>query len=149
MNFNTRAGFDELCSIPIYEIWFQATGSGVAATAFMASMTVAAFITSIGSVQTGSRLTWSLARDDAMVLSKAIKRTNIQLGVPVWALLFNAFWLFVIGCVYLVSSSGESLFIRSRHVLRKFCTHSLKHSTNLLEQPCLQSSSPLLSQRLS
>ena len=24
-------------------------------------------------------------------------------NVPVWALLFNAFWLFIIGCVYLAS----------------------------------------------
>lgn len=70
-------------------------------------MTVAAFIASIGSVQTGSRLTWSFARDDAIILSQYIKRTNDKLGVPVWALLFNAFWLLVIGCVYLVSSTGK------------------------------------------
>jgi len=149
MNINTRARFDKTYSVPIYEIWFQATGSGAAATTFMASMTVAAFIASTGSVQTSSRLTWSFARDDAMVLSSFIKRTNDKLGVPVWALLFNAFWLSIIGCVYLASSSGESLFIRSFHVPKKFCAHSLKHSTYSLEQPCLQNSSPLLSQRLS
>ena len=73
----------------------------------MVAMTVAAFIASIGSVQTSSRLIWSFARDDAMVLSSYIKRTNDRLGVPIWALLFNAFWLFCLGCVYLVSSSGE------------------------------------------
>ena len=109
LHINIRARPDQLCSVPVYEIWFQATGSGAAATTFMASMTVAAFIASIGSVQTSSRLTWSFARDDAMILSRLIKRTNDKLGVPVWALLFNAFWLFIIGCVYLASSSGESL----------------------------------------
>lgn len=41
-------------------------------------------------------------------------------NVPVWALLFNAFWLFIIGCVYLASSSGKSLFIRSFRVPRSF-----------------------------
>lgn len=118
MNFNTRAGFDALCSEPIYEIWFQATGSGVAATTFKAAMTVAAFIASIGSVQASSRLTWSLARDDAIVLSSFIKRTNDKLGVPVWALLFSAFWLTIIGFVYLVSSSGESLSIKPFRIPR-------------------------------
>jgi len=80
----------------------------VATTAFMAAMTVAAFIASIGSVQASSRLTWSFARDDAIVLSKYLKRTNDKLGVPVWALLFNALWLFVIGCVQFVSTAGKS-----------------------------------------
>ena len=86
----------------------------------MASMAVAAFIASIWNVQTSARLTWSFARDDAMVLSSFIKRTNDELGVPVWALLFNAFWLFIIGCVYLASSSGKSLLIRSFRVPRSF-----------------------------
>ena len=97
---------DEDRSVPIYEFWFQATRSGAAATTFMALMTAAAFIASIGSVQSSSRLTWSFARDDATIFSSYIKLTNDKFGCPVWALLFNAFWLFVLGCVYLVSSSG-------------------------------------------
>lgn len=112
LNLNTRAWSDEFFfSVPIYEIWFQATGSGAAATTFMACMTVAAFLASIGSVQTSSCLTWSLARDDAMILASFIQLTNKQLGVPVWALLFNALNLVLIGCIYLASSSGESLLL--------------------------------------
>ena len=105
-------------SVPIYEFWFQATGSGAAATTFMASMTAAAFIASIGSVQSSSRLTWSFARDDAMIFSSYIKLSSEKFGCPVWALLFNAFWLFVLGCVYLVSSSGRflSLFANSHRL---------------------------------
>ncbi len=94
-------------SVPIYEIWHQATRSGVAATTFMASMTVVAFIAAIGSVQASSRLTWSFARDDAILLSKYLKITNDRLGVPVWALLFNAAWVFIIGCVQFVSTAGK------------------------------------------
>lgn len=73
------------------------------------SMTAVAFVASIGSVRTDSRLTWSLARDDAMPLSRWLKRTNDDIGVSVWALLFNGFWLSIGGCVHLVSSSGEPL----------------------------------------
>lgn len=41
-----------------------------------------------------------------MILAKYIKLTNDHLGVPVWALVFNAFWLLVLGCIYMVSTSG-------------------------------------------
>ena len=102
-------------SVPIYEFWFQATRSGAAATTFMASMTAAAFIASIGSVQSSSRLTWSFARDDATIFSSYIKLSSKKFGCPVWALLFNAFWLFVLGCVYLVSSSGRFFFPSSQN----------------------------------
>ncbi|KAL9010803.1 MAG: hypothetical protein Q9173_004295 [Seirophora scorigena] len=40
-----------------------------------------------------------------------IKLTNDHLGVPVWALAFNAFWLLILGCIYMVSTSGFLLFI--------------------------------------
>ena len=73
----------------------------------MASMTLAGFVAAIGSVQTSSRLTWSFARDDALVFSQQLKIIDPKLGVLLWALLFNAFWLFVIGCVYLASSYGK------------------------------------------
>lgn len=132
LSLNTRAWPDEFFfSVPIYEIWFQAKGSGAAATTFMACMTVAAFLAPTGSVQTSSRLTWSLARDDAMILSNFIKLTNDKLGVPVWALLFNASWLVLIGCIYLASSSGESLLLlRSSPVKPKsFVLIPRKHST--------------------
>ncbi|KAL8756012.1 MAG: hypothetical protein Q9184_004634 [Pyrenodesmia sp. 2 TL-2023] len=99
--------------VPIYEVWLQATGSRTAATAFMASMTAAAFIACIGSVQTGSRLTWSFARDDAMILAKYIKLIHDHLGVPAWALAFNAFWLLVLGCVYMVSTSAFNVVVGS------------------------------------
>ena len=96
--------------VPIYEVWFQATGSGAAATVFMAMMLLALFITSIGSVQSGSRLTWSFAQDDAIFLSAHVKRTHDRLGIPGWAILFNGFWLSVLGCVHLISSSGEQSY---------------------------------------
>lgn len=98
---------NHLGRVPIYEVWFQATESGAAATVFMAMMLTALFVTSIGSAQSGSRLTWSFARDDAMILSKYVKRTSARYGVPIWSLIFNGVWLSIVGCVHLISSSGE------------------------------------------
>ena len=59
-----------------------------------------------GAQQTASRLTWSFARDNALIFSDYIGRIDPQLGVPVWALVFNAFVVFVLGCVFLGSSTG-------------------------------------------
>lgn len=102
---------DELSRVPIYEVWFQATGSGTAATIFMAMMLLALFVTSIGSVQRASRLTWFFARDDAIVFSTYVKLRSDRFGVPAWSLLFNGVWLAVVGFIHLVSSSGGSLII--------------------------------------
>lgn len=60
--------------------------------------------------QTASRLTWALARDDALVYSDKIKQLDKKFKVPIWALVFNSVWGFVIGCVYLGSSTGMSSF---------------------------------------
>ena len=94
--------------VPIYEIWFQATGSGVAATVFMAMLLAALFITSIGSFRSGGlRLTWSFAWDDTIVFPTNVKKTYDSLGVSGWALLFNGVRLGVLGC------SPSGFFVRS------------------------------------
>ena len=41
-----------------------------------------------------------------MIFSRFLKRLDSKLDVPVWALLFNAAWVFVLGCVYLGSSTA-------------------------------------------
>ena len=62
------------------------------------------------SQQTASRLTWSFARDDALILSSKIGKLNRGLGVPVWGLIFNSVVVFIIGCVYLGSTTGNPPF---------------------------------------
>lgn len=93
-------------SIPLYEIIAQATRSKAATTVFMALMTSVAFLTLIGSVLAASKITWSLARDEALILSKFVKKIDRKQGVPVLALCFNALWIGIIGCIYLGSSTG-------------------------------------------
>lgn len=93
-------------SVPIFEIWHQAVKSASGAT----FMTVILLLTGVFALnatqQTASRLTWSFARDRALVFSDQIGHVHPSLGVPVWALLFNAFIVFVIGCIYLGSTTA-------------------------------------------
>lgn len=71
-----------------------------------------------GAHQTASRLTWSFARDNAMVGSRWLKRINSSQEVPIFALLFNFVIMFVIGCIYLGSTSAFNAFIGTGLILQ-------------------------------
>ena len=107
-----------LDSVPIYEIWYQATRSPVASTVFILLVVLAATFALVGAQQTGSRLTWSFARDHALMGSRWLGRMHPTFEVPVWSLLFNYAIMFIIGCIYLGSSSAFNAFIGTGLVLQ-------------------------------
>ncbi|KAJ5103105.1 hypothetical protein N7532_003634 [Penicillium argentinense] len=109
--------------VPIYEIWLQATQSGACATVFITLLALIACFSLNGCQQTSSRLTWAFARDDALFLSKYFGRIHSQLKVPVNALLANAAVIFIIGCIYLASSTAFNALIGTGLVLQQvsFC----------------------------
>ncbi|KAB8261427.1 amino acid/polyamine transporter I [Aspergillus pseudonomiae] len=104
--------------VPIYEMWYQATRSPSAATVFVCLLVLAAIFALTGAQQTASRLTWSLARDRALIGSQWIGELHDSLEVPVWALVFNYAVMFLIGCIYLGSSSAFNAFIGTGLVLQ-------------------------------
>ncbi|KAJ5141214.1 hypothetical protein N7526_002209 [Penicillium atrosanguineum] len=104
--------------VPIFEMWYQATRSDVAATVFVVVLCCAAVFALIGAQQTASRLTWSLARDRAIIGSKWLSEIHPKFEVPVWGLIFNFVIMFIIGCIYLGSSSAFNAFIGSGLVLQ-------------------------------
>ncbi|RFU77501.1 choline transport [Trichoderma arundinaceum] len=57
-------------------------------------------------LQTASRLTWSMAKDNALIFSNILEKVHPSLDVPVSSLLFNAGVLALCGCIYLASSTG-------------------------------------------
>lgn len=105
--------------VPIYEIWYQATRSSTAATIFLCCILLGAFFAINGSQQTASRLTWSFARDNGIICSQYIGTVHSSLHVPVWALLFNAFVVFLIGCIYLASSTAFNALIGTGLLLQQ------------------------------
>ncbi|KAK6207120.1 hypothetical protein LQW54_007437 [Pestalotiopsis sp. IQ-011] len=97
--------------IPIYELWYQATSSRIAATFFLCLLLLAVIFALNGAHQTASRLTWSFARDSACWGDFLIRRMHPDLEVPVYALLANFGIMFVVGCVYLGSTSAFNAII--------------------------------------
>ncbi|RAH40588.1 putative choline transporter [Aspergillus brunneoviolaceus CBS 621.78] len=104
--------------VPIYEVWYQATHSKAAATTFIILLSLAAAFALIGAQETAARLTWSLARDNTLYGSSQIKKMHPSLDVPAWALVFNFSVMFIIGCIYLGSSSAFNAFIATGLVLQ-------------------------------
>ncbi|PYI16088.1 putative choline transporter [Aspergillus violaceofuscus CBS 115571] len=104
--------------VPIYEVWYQATHSKAAATTFIILLSLAAVFALIGAQETASRLTWSLARDNTLFGSTQMRQMHPTLDVPAWALAFNFSVMFIIGCIYLGSSSAFNAFIATGLVLQ-------------------------------
>lgn len=105
-------------SVPVYEIWRQATRSDVAATVFLLLLLLAAFFALNATHQTASRLTWSFARDDAIFGSRWLGKINEKQQVPIAALIFNFAIMFIIGCIYLGSTSAFNAFIGTGLILQ-------------------------------
>ncbi len=104
--------------LPIFEIWLQAT-NGKAAVAFCIIVIFLAIFGVNAIMQTASRLTWSFARDDALIFSKFLNRVNPSLGVPIYALLFNQLIVMIIGCIYLGSTTAFAAIVGSQVVLQQ------------------------------
>lgn len=84
----------------------------------MVPLFFAASFALIGAQEAASRLTWSLARDHALFGSKWLSKVNPTLEVPVCGLLFNFSIMFIIGCIYLGSSTAFSAFIGTGLILQ-------------------------------
>ncbi|EMD96775.1 hypothetical protein COCC4DRAFT_62273 [Bipolaris maydis ATCC 48331] len=108
----TKTGF------PVFELWRQAMDSEAAATAFLVFTHATGYIAVAGCQQTASRLTWSFARDSGLVASSKIARIDGRWQVPVWALYVNGVMTFLIGCVYLGSSTAFNAFIGTGLILQ-------------------------------
>lgn len=104
--------------MPIYDIWKQTTKSPTAATVFLVALLMIILFVIVAMQQTAGCLTWSLARDDALLFSKKLGLMHDRLGVPVWALVTNSCLVFLAGCVYLISSTAFSALINSSIILQ-------------------------------
>lgn len=105
--------------MPILEIWSQATGSSAAATVFVVTLSVCGCFACAAALQTASRLTWSFARDDAIIFSSFLSKIHPRFGVPVNALLVNSALVFVLGCVFLGSSTAFNALVATGLILQQ------------------------------
>jgi choline transport protein len=107
----------DVYSMPIYELWRQATNSGAAATAFLVALLTIVFFVINAVQQTSSHLIWAFGRDNGLVCSRHLAKMHLTLSVPVWSLLANAGVVFIAGCIYLASTAAFNALINTTIIL--------------------------------
>ncbi|CAF3479992.1 hypothetical protein SNK03_007566 [Fusarium graminearum] len=105
-------------TMPIYELWRQATGNNTAATVFDVMLHIITLFAVTAVQQTASRMTWAFARDGGLPGSSYLAVVNSKHQVPVWALVANSVVIFICGCIYLGSGAAFSAVIGSSLVLQ-------------------------------
>jgi len=110
--FNTNVGY-----FPTAEIYRQATGSTTGAIGLIAVLFLATFPTLIGTLVTGGRMWWSLARDNATPFSSYFAQVHPTLNCPVRATVAMSALVTCIGCIYVGSTTAFQALISSFIVL--------------------------------
>ncbi|KAL4803242.1 amino acid/polyamine transporter I [Aspergillus unguis] len=102
---------------PLAEIYLQATGSPAGAVGLIALLFLATFPTLIGTLTTGGRMWWSLARDNATPFASTFARVHPSLDCPVNATVAMTAMVTCLGCIYVGSTTAFQALISSFIVL--------------------------------
>ncbi|OAL44418.1 hypothetical protein IQ07DRAFT_251236 [Pyrenochaeta sp. DS3sAY3a] len=101
-----EAALNSPTKFPIFEIWRQAMDSDTWAVSFIMLLVVISFPVVLPLFQIVSRMTWSLAHDDGLLFSNWLKKVDEKKKIPFNALCFNSIIIFLIGCLYLISTTA-------------------------------------------
>ncbi|EXK25081.1 hypothetical protein FOMG_18227 [Fusarium oxysporum f. sp. melonis 26406] len=105
-------------TMPIYELWRQATQSKTAATIFLVCLFLIVLFTINAVMQTASRMTWAFALDGALIGSEHLASIHPSLQVPVWSYVLNAIVVCILGCIYLGSTIAFNAVMGSSIILQ-------------------------------
>lgn len=107
----------EIAVFPTAEIYKQATGSRAGAIGLIAVLFLATFPTLIGTLVTGGRMWWSLARDNATPFASYFCEVHPKLNAPVRATVAVSTMVTCLGCIYVGSTTAFQALISSYIVL--------------------------------
>lgn len=102
---------------PTADIYVQATGSHAGAIGLTCLLFLATFPTLIGTLVTGGRMWWSLARDNATPFPSFFAQVHPTLNSPVRATVAMSFMVTCLGCIYVGSTTAFQALISSFIVL--------------------------------
>ncbi|KAL2013343.1 hypothetical protein VTN00DRAFT_868 [Thermoascus crustaceus] len=102
---------------PTADIYVQATGSNAGAIGLITLLFLATFPTLIGTLVTGGRMWWSLARDNATPFPTFFAQVHPKLNSPVRATIAMSFMVTCLGCIYVGSTTAFQALISSFIVL--------------------------------
>lgn len=98
-------------TLPLAEIYRQATGSRGGSLGLLILIFIPTFLCCIGGYITAGRIYWTLARDNATPFSSYCARVSPTFRNPFNATLFCGIVTTVLGCLYVGSSTAFSAFV--------------------------------------
>jgi len=110
---NPEAILTTLTGNPLIELIIQATGSRAAGTVMSCALAICFVNGTIGSVTSGSRLLWAMARDGGAPCSRLLSQINPNFHVPINAILAVALFNILFGLLYLGPSVAFNAYISS------------------------------------
>ncbi|CUM68461.1 uncharacterized protein PRCAT00006186001 [Priceomyces carsonii] len=100
-------------SCPSLELFYQNTNNKAVATFLQVWLTIVLFCASIGGWVTNSRLTYVLARDNAMPFSKYFQVIDSKMQLPFRAIIFAGVFVTLYGLLYFASTTAFNSIISS------------------------------------
>ncbi|KAG7409212.1 Choline transport protein [Fusarium oxysporum f. sp. rapae] len=97
--------------LPLFEIYYQGTGSRPAASVLMSLFAFCFFANLVANATTSSRTLWAVSRDGALPYSQFWGRVHRRFQVPVNALLLSAVFITLYGLIFLGSSTAFSAMV--------------------------------------
>ena len=128
-------------SLPIAEIYHQATGSSAGTVGLLFLILVPVICTVIGCYITAGRTFWTLARDGATPFSKTFGRVSGTWRNPFNATLLCGGICTILGCIYVGSATAFNAFVGSFVVLSSLSylmaigPHLLTRRSNIIPGP--------------
>ncbi|KIV82016.1 hypothetical protein PV11_04157 [Exophiala sideris] len=114
MMFTVRSIDDVLASpLPSLEVYYQATGSAVAATALEVILTIIFFTAIISEWTTCSRMVWAFARDKGVPFHAYFSHIDTKKQIPVRAMFVSIIFCALYGLLYFASSTAFNSIVTS------------------------------------
>ncbi|KAF2098757.1 amino acid transporter [Rhizodiscina lignyota] len=114
--------FESIVAIEGYlplEISRQGMRSDLAAAITQAAGVVMTFFVMNAVLETASRITWALARDNALIFPGTFSSIHSTLGVPIWSIILDWAILSLLGLVFLASTTAFNALLGSCVVLQQ------------------------------
>ncbi|RFU35487.1 hypothetical protein B7463_g879, partial [Scytalidium lignicola] len=97
--------------LPIFEIYYQGTGSKAAASVLMALFATCFFANLVANATTSSRTLWAVSRDGALPFSKLWMRVHPVFQMPVNAMILSGLCITVYGVIFIGSTTAFSAMV--------------------------------------
>ncbi|KAK0382929.1 hypothetical protein NLU13_8845 [Sarocladium strictum] len=97
--------------LPLFEIYYQGTGSRAGASVLLALFAFLFFSNLVANATTSSRTLWAVSRDGALPYSKFWARVHPTYEVPVNALLLTGTFVSIYGLIFLGSTTAFAAMV--------------------------------------